>query len=219
MNTTIPTRVRVYTDCRSPYAYLAMAGAYQLEHDFHVLLDWYPYAVDLEGVYGAVATRNEREWRKLRYLYGDVRRQATERGMLVKGTRKIYDPTLVSLAMLYAKRCGALRAFQDPLLDQFWSHHMEIDNAEQVERCLQAAGLDVAGFRGYAAVLGPQELAEVREQAECEGVFGVPSFIFGGELFWGPDRLDHLRARLRQARLQRRAIAAPRLAAREGALA
>jgi 2-hydroxychromene-2-carboxylate isomerase len=197
------TTVRVYTDYRSPHAYLAMAGTYQLERDFNVRLDWYPYAIDLEAVYGAAATRSEREWRKVKYLYGDVRRQANERGLIVKGTRKVYEPTLANLAMLYAKRCGVLRAFQDPMLDQFWTHHMEIDNVHQLELCLQHAGLDPVGFRGYAAVLGLQELQQARIQAEQDGVFGAPSFVHEGELFWGPDRLDYLRRRLQQAGLRR----------------
>jgi 2-hydroxychromene-2-carboxylate isomerase len=30
------------------------------------------------------------------------------------------------------------------------------------------------------------------QQAQAVGVFGVPSFVVGGEVFWGNDRLDFL---------------------------
>ena len=58
------------------------------------------------------------------------------------------------------------------------------------------------GFEQYA-----QDPATRREhdlivtQAEARGVFGVPSFVFEGELFWGGDRIGLLRERIEQ-RLQ-----------------
>jgi 2-hydroxychromene-2-carboxylate isomerase len=88
--------VTLYVDYRSPYSYLAKEDAYRLEDDFRVMIDWYPYQVDLQGVYGAVEQRTEAEWRKVRYLYMDVRRLANKRGLTIKGTRRIYDPTLAS---------------------------------------------------------------------------------------------------------------------------
>jgi hypothetical protein len=108
--------ITLYVDYRSPYSYLAKDDAYRLEDDFRVRIDWYPYGIDVEGVYGAVEQRTEREWRKVRYLYMDVRRLANARGLIVKGTRKIYDPTLASLGMLYAKDLGVLRKYHDTLL-------------------------------------------------------------------------------------------------------
>jgi predicted DsbA family dithiol-disulfide isomerase len=39
------------------------------------------------------------------------------------------------------------------------------------------------------------------EEAATAGVFGVPSFIAGGELFWGVDSLDFLKAFLADSSL------------------
>ena len=36
----------------------------------------------------------------------------------------------------------------------------------------------------------------LRTEAEASGVFGVPSFVFDGEIFWGGDRIFLLRERL-----------------------
>ena len=33
-------------------------------------------------------------------------------------------------------------------------------------------------------------LREQTEQARREGIFGAPTFLIGGEMFWGNDRLD-----------------------------
>ena len=39
-------------------------------------------------------------------------------------------------------------------------------------------------------------LREATESAIDAGVFGVPTYAYEGELFWGHDRLDHLLRRL-----------------------
>jgi 2-hydroxychromene-2-carboxylate isomerase len=195
--------ITLYVDYRSPYSYLAKDDAYRLEDDFQVRIDWYPYGIDVEGVYGAVEQRTEREWRKVRYLYMDVRRLANARGLIVKGTRKIYDPTLASLAMLYAKDLGVLRKYHDTLLQKFWTHQAEIDRSEDVEDALAEAGAPADGFRAFAGGEGPMQLRRVYEEANARGVFGAPTFIFRDELFWGTDRIALLRERLFAAGLSR----------------
>jgi 2-hydroxychromene-2-carboxylate isomerase len=195
--------VTLYVDYRSPYSYLAKEDAYQLEDDFQVRIDWYPYGIEIESVYGAVEQRTEREWRKVRYLYMDIRRLANKRGLTVKGTRKIYDPTLASLGMLHAKSLGVLRQYHDTLLSKFWTHEAEIDRSEDIEAALVAAGATAEGFRAFASGEGPAQLRSVCEAANAQGVFGVPTFIFRGELFWGTDRIAWLRDRLAAAGLGR----------------
>ena len=195
--------VTLYVDYRSPYSYLAKDDAYRLEDDFRVVVDWLPYRIDIESAYGAVDQRTEREWRKVRYLYMDVRRLASKRGLTVRGTRKIYDPTLAFLGMLYAKRLGVLRQYQDVLLSKFWTHEAEIDCAEDVESALIAVGATAEGFRAYATGDDAGELYRIYQEADAQGVFGVPTFVFRGELFWGEDRIGLLRERLAAAALGR----------------
>jgi 2-hydroxychromene-2-carboxylate isomerase len=60
-----------------------------------------------------------------------------------------------------------------------------------------------AGFPALCAGLGvaPENLAEVKDQlrrnteeAAALGVFGVPSFVVDGEVFWGADAIDFVKA-------------------------
>jgi 2-hydroxychromene-2-carboxylate isomerase len=55
---------------------------------------------------------------------------------------------------------------------------------------------DRTGFRSYLAGAGRIEHDTVRESAEAVGIFGVPSFIVGGELFWGREHLFDIREKL-----------------------
>jgi 2-hydroxychromene-2-carboxylate isomerase len=189
--------VALYIDYRSPFAYLARAEAFALERDFDARLDWLPFAIDLQGAYGGeVRERSERDWRKVRYLYMDARRIANRQGLIVRGPKKIFDPTLAHLGMLFAKAHGLFRAYHDTISDGFWRHEIDIEDPEAISGVLIRLGADVTEFEDYRRGAGPRDYAAIVQAAEERGVFGVPTFVLDGELFWGTDRIWMLRERL-----------------------
>jgi 2-hydroxychromene-2-carboxylate isomerase len=196
-----PRDVIVYVDFRSPFSFLAKDEAFALEKEFAINLQWRPFHVDLEGAYGGtVEQRPDIGWRKVRYLYMDARRLANRRGLIVRGTVKIFDPTVAHAAMLYALDRGVFRAFHDRAGERFWRRDLDIENPALVEAALAEAGADVAGFADYLCHQAPARLAAIMAEAEAAGVFGVPTFVLDGELFWGTDRIWLLRERLAAAR-------------------
>jgi hypothetical protein len=48
-----PRTVTIYTDYKSPYAYLAKDLVYELERDFPVRIDWLPYRLDIPSFLGS----------------------------------------------------------------------------------------------------------------------------------------------------------------------
>src|SRR3954453_15409815 len=108
--------VTVYIDFKSPYAYLAKDPARDLERRFDISLDWLPYILDIPSYLGSAKldadgrvveeNRNAHQWRRVRYSYMDCRRQAGKRGLVIRGTQKIWDSTLAAAGMLCAKRQG-----------------------------------------------------------------------------------------------------------------
>ena len=191
--------VKLYVDYRSPFAYLARAEAYALEREFDLRLDWLPFAIDLKGAYGGeVSERSARDWRKVRYLYMDARRLANRQGLIVRGPKKIFDPTLAHLGMLFAKAHGVFRAYHDTVSDRFWRHELDIEDRDAIGSVLAELGADGAAFEDYCGGPGPRDYAEIIEAAEQRGVFGVPTFVLDEELFWGTDRIWLLREHLRE---------------------
>jgi len=191
--------VTLYTDYKSPFAYLAMAPAFALEDEFAITVDWLPFTLDIPSFMGSVEERSEAQWRKVKYAYMDARRWANKRGLTVRGPRRIYDSSPASIGLIYAKDAGVARAYSELLFPRFWQHELEVDDIDAVARCLAEAGADAAGFAGFLAGEGRRRHDEIQEQARRAGVFGVPTFIFEGELFWGYDRIDLLRERLAAA--------------------
>jgi 2-hydroxychromene-2-carboxylate isomerase len=191
----------VYIDYRSPFAYLAKNELYALEREFALTFEWLPFALDLQGAYGGeVEERTERHWRKVRYLYMDARRLANRQGLIVRGTQKIYDPTLAHIAMLHAKAEGFFRPWHDSVLERFWRREFDIEDKAVLCAAIAELGHDPAAFERYLAGPGPEEYSAIVAAAEARGVFGVPTVIIDDELFWGTDRLWMVRERLEAKR-------------------
>jgi 2-hydroxychromene-2-carboxylate isomerase len=200
--------ITVYSDFKSPYAYLAKDPIYRLERDLDVRLDWLPYTLDIPSYLGSAkvdergevveAARNPHQWRRVRYSYMDCRRRARARGLVILGPRKIWDSSLAGIGLLWAKRQGAdvLRRYQDLVFDRFWRRELDIEDASVVAAVLAEAGAAVEGFADYLSGDGRREHDAVREAAEAAGVFGVPSLMIGGELFWGSEHLPDIREML-----------------------
>lgn len=199
--------VTVYIDYKSPYAYLAKDLAYQLERDLPVRLDWRPYVLDIPKFLGSARVdadgrvleedRNAHQWHRVRYSYMDCRRQARKRGLTIRGPQKIWDSALAAAGMLYAQRAddAVFRRYNDMVFERFWRRELDIEDVAVIAAVLTEAGADGARFADYAEA-GRAEVAEISRAAEEAGVFGVPSFVVDGELFWGSEHLPDIRAML-----------------------
>jgi 2-hydroxychromene-2-carboxylate isomerase len=203
----------VYVDVKSPYAYLALAPTRALCAEHGVAIDWLPYVLDIPSYLGAARVdavtgelleneRSEAQWRKVRYAYMDVRRQANRAGLVIRGTQKIWSTGLASIALLYARERAPERvdAFLDAIFPPFWRRELDAESADVLAAKLREAGVDPRGFEDFAAVDGREQLDAVMTEAHARGVFGVPSFLWNGELFWGREHLPLIAERLAAAR-------------------
>jgi len=200
-------QVDLYIDYKSPFAYLVVSDAYDLERDFEVEVNWLPYSLNIPSFMGSVEERTPHQWRRVRYSYADARRLANRKGLTVRGPEKVYDTRLCHIGMLYAKEQGVFRAYNDYVFPRFWRREFAIESREEIERALAAAGADAAGFATYAAGRGGELHDRITVEAEERGVFGVPMFVVGSELYWGTDRLYLVREQLETQGLRRRQAA------------
>ena len=113
---------------------------------------------------------------------------------MIRGPQKIWDSTLAAVGMLYAKRQGSEVLHHDLTFERFWQRELDIEDSGVVGAVLEEAGVDTAGFSAYLAGEGREELDRICRAAEAIGVFGVPSFVLDGELFWGREHLPEIRA-------------------------
>ena len=189
----------VYIDVKSPYAYLAVGPTREMAAELGIEPVWRAYTLEIPDFLGAVEGRTPHQWRRVRYSYMDARRIANRRGMIVRGPRKIFDSSIAHIGMLFAQDRGCFEPYLDRVLDRFWKRELDIEDAGAITAILDEAGAPAAGFADFLAGEGRVRHDAQRAEAEELGVFGVPSYLVAGELFWGGDRLDLVRERLGEA--------------------
>ena len=192
--------VKMYSDYKSPYAYLAFDPAFALSDRYRVRLRWIPFQLRLKGK----AERSAYSEYKVRYSYLDARRWANKRGGIVlKGPLKIYDSAPALIGGLFAETQGRLLDYSRQVYAAFFRRELEIDQVDAIAGVIAGLGLPADGYRSYLAAEGLRRYEEAQAEAEADRIFGVPLFIFKGEPFWGYDRLTLLEERLTEAGLGR----------------
>ncbi len=212
-------KVSVYIDYKSPYAYLSIEPIWTLERDYDIALDWLPYTLDIPEYLGSAKVdddgavveqnRSERQWRRVRYSYMDVRRYANLRGLTVRGPQKIWDSALAGIGLLYAKEHGTFRAYNAIVYERFWRRELDIEDTAVIAAVLDEAGAEGAGFAAYATGEGRALHDRIRAEAEDAGVFGVPTCVLDGEMFFGREHLSLIRLMLHDKGLARPGVNAP----------
>ena len=90
-----------------------------------------------------------------------------------------------------ALACGCAPEAVRRIFEAIWTSGADAADPAAFAKLARALGVD-------AARLGDQEIKETlrrnTEEAAARGVFGVPTFEVDGELFWGADSIDFVRA-------------------------
>ena len=190
--------VKMYSDYKSPYAYLAFDPAFALEERYRVRVRWIPFQLRVKGK----GERSLYSEYKARYSYLDARRWAKPRGLVICGPLKVYDTTPALIGGLFAAKHGRLREYSRAAYERFFKRELEADQTEPVAALIETLGLSAQEFRRYLAEEGARAYERAQEEAATDHVFGVPIFLFEGEPFWGHDRLAVLEQRLAEAGLR-----------------
>ena len=195
-----------YFDYKSPYAFLAQSPSLALAQDTGVNIEWRPYTLQIEKYLGQAeldaggqdtrGTRNDHQWRRVRYSYMDCRREANRRGLTIRGPRKIFDSSIAHVAFLFVQERGDFHPFHMTVFERFWRRELDIENVAVLRALVTEFGFDGAEFVDYLNGAGRKRYEGLQHDAEDAGVFGVPSYVIDGELFWGLERLERVREKL-----------------------
>jgi len=204
MEPSAETDVKMYSDFKSPYAYLAFDPGMALPERFAVRVRWIPFQLRVRGK----GERSQNSEYKVRYSYLDARRWAKPRGLWIRGPLKVYDTTAAAIGGLFAEQHGRFLDYGREAFRRFFLREFEADQPEAVAALLASLGLPATEFMAYLAGEGLGAFERAHQEAAEDHVFGVPFFIFRGEPFWGHDRLPMLEERLTEAGLRRADAAA-----------
>jgi len=192
--------LKMYSDYKSPYAFLAFEPAFDLEKEFAIRLRWIPFQLRLKGK----GQRSIYSEYKVKYSYMDARRSANMRGgLMLRGPLKIFDTTPALIGGLFAQKQGREREYGLRAFEQFFKREFAADEVDAVADLIESLGMSGDDYRAYEAGPGKGDYERCQEEASEDHIFGVPMFIFRGEQFWGHDRIEMLKYRLREAKLEK----------------
>ena len=195
----------VYIDVKSPFAYVARDPTYALGEQLGIEIDWRPLTLDIPSYLGsarldsqgnvAESERSEEQWTAVKYGYRDARRYAALNDHILRGTVKIWDSSIAAIGMMFAKRQGAEieRAYLDRVFEPFWRRELDIEDVAVIEGVLAAAGAEVSLFETYLQGEGRRLHDRMQQAIFDAGIFGVPSYVVGGEMFFGRENLPLVR--------------------------
>ncbi|SRR5579875_221672 len=196
-------KVDFYFDFLSPYSYLATFRLARLRNEFGAELAF--HAIELEAAKEAIGNTRPAPHllpKKLRYLKADLARWASRYNAPLVFPETIAHFDLKAAARLNrgficAARRGAAEPYMNAAFSSLWASGREPNDAVLKEVAAKA-GLDPTELAAGADA--PDTIAEYAREnqaAQARGVFGVPTFIAGDQLFWGNDRIDFLEEYLR----------------------
>ena len=96
--------------------------------------------------------------------------------------------------MLFAQRAGdaVFRRYHDLVFELFRQRALDIEDQDALATILSEAGADGSTFLARSEGLC-REVAAISLNAEAEWVFGVPTFVLMGEIYWGREHLPDIR--------------------------
>lgn len=209
--------VDLFWSFRSPYSYLAVPGAIRLEQDYRVKVRFRPV---LPLAVREPSFFSPENLKRAKYIRVDFPRRAEMLGFphawpspdpIVQDmqTYRIAaeQPHIHRLTWLgvEAERRGRGLPFAREVSTLIFGGTRGWNEGSHLAGAAQCAGLDLAAMD--AAIADPaSHRAAVEENQEAlakAGHWGVPTFAFEGEPFFGEDRIDTLRWRLGKRGLQR----------------
>lgn len=186
----------------SPWAFIGLEPFAALADRFEAEIR--PCIIPLIEENGAIYSRNRPEARRA-YWTQDLKRWAAVRGKVLDFDHRtgLSDPTPAGFLVIAAQLeglnwLGLTRALQSA----FWEQAEDIGDAAVRQRVADAAGFDGAALESRAQDNDVQEVWRSNYvYAKAAGVFGLPSFRYDGELYWGQDSLPFLERHLKGDKL------------------
>jgi 2-hydroxychromene-2-carboxylate isomerase len=184
----------VYYALQSPWTYLGWARLRELVTQTGASARWRP--IQSGPMFEASGTLPLAQRPKARQTYRlmELRRWRDHLGVPLNLHPKHFpvDESLAArMAIAHRPRGSDVAALSQAMMAAVWAKERDLAD--------RATLLEIAGAQGADgdALLDAAEDAAVLAEYEgntraaiADGVFGVPTFVVGDELFWGQDRLD-----------------------------
>ncbi|MBX3203943.1 MAG: 2-hydroxychromene-2-carboxylate isomerase [Labilithrix sp.] len=184
--------LEVFWDFSSPFAYLGAMQVEAVAARTGASVVWHPILLgglfrSLGGPEVPLATFSEA---KQRHTLADLHRWAAYWRLPFRFPSRFPAHSLKALRLYLALPEERRASFREAVFHACWAEDRDITDEAVLTACV---GDDAVARDALSRANGDDVKAALRastDGAAARGVFGVPTFIVGGELFWGQDRLE-----------------------------
>jgi 2-hydroxychromene-2-carboxylate isomerase len=186
--------VTVYYALQSPWTYLGWARLRELVARTGADARYRP--VQSGPMFQASGTLPlaERPRQRQTYRLMELRRWRDHLGVPLNLHPKHFpvDEALAARMLIaHRQRGGDIAALSQAMLAAVWAEERDIADPDVLLAIAREQGVDGPALLVAAEDEAVQDEYDANTRAAIEqGVFGVPTFVIGDELFWGQDRLD-----------------------------
>lgn len=187
------TALRFYFDYISHNAYIAWTQVHTLAARYERVVE--PVPVLFAGLLNAHGQKGPAEIpAKAFWMAKDLLRKSARLGVPLRPPASHpFNPLLSLRASLAPRDADDQRRLIDALFRAAWVDRQDISAPAVVAAAASAAGLDAQSIvTATQSEAIKQRLRAETDAAIAAGVFGVPTMIVEGELFWGFDDFAHL---------------------------
>ena len=190
-------------DVGSPYSYLASTQVRGIAQRTGCELKLTP--VTIGGVFKALGQPQIPSAPRLDWMRKDLGMWTKKYGVPLEFPEAFpLTSTITALRTLVAVPDGPGReAAMHSLFSTYWGQGKDIGKTEVLRAALDAAGQDGEKLIARAADQDIKDALRGNTDAALKrGLFGVPTFFVGAEMFWGNDRIEFVEAALRHDKLR-----------------
>ena len=199
--TPMPTTIDYYFAAQSPWTFLGHARFVRLAHEAGATVRVLP--ADFGQVFpvsGGLPLAQRAQQRQA-YRLVDLRRFSDLLDMPMNVQPKFFPvhPDAASKLIIAVEQADGSAAALDIAGRVFracWQQQRDIADAATLASLLTDAGLPAVRLAESQQPAAAERYANNTAAAIAAGVFGAPSYLIDGEVFWGQDRLDFVARRL-----------------------
>ncbi|MGO4283780.1 2-hydroxychromene-2-carboxylate isomerase [Bosea sp. TAB14] len=200
----MPRSIQYYFSLHSPWTYLGNELFHEIARRHGASIVYRP--MPLRSVFdetGGLPLPKRHPVRQ-RYRLVDLQRWRERRGLplVLEPKHFPFDPSLADRVAVAILAAGADPAgFIADVMAGVWAREEDMREPEAIRACAVRAGFDSEALLAQAASETVRQRYEATlSEAVAAGVFGAPSYVLDGEVFWGQDRLELLDSALSSGR-------------------
>ena len=194
--TRVTQSIDFYFAVSSPWTYLAGPRFETLIKKYNLKVNWKPY--DVPRVFALTGTKPvlQRPPQIQKNRLNELRRWREYLDMPLNLQPKFFpaDSTPTAHMLISAKQTGGkISKLANAYMRAYWVEDKNITDTATLINIADKLGWDgKAVFESSTGAAVLEEYEKNSEEAVERNVFGVPTWIYKNELFWGQDRLDFL---------------------------